>query len=101
MTELLALWVFRLKDRRADLRTTIAMTQIESLLSAAELDVLEELLDGLTNRQIGKRLKLSDKTVKNHISHILTKTGCSSRLELTVRVYKERERELKRRLRAA
>ncbi|MHB8702889.1 MAG: response regulator transcription factor [Candidatus Tyrphobacter sp.] len=77
------------------------MTRIESLLSDAERDVLALLLDGLTNVQIAREIERSDKTVKNHISHILTKTGCATRLELTVRVYKAREKELKRRLRAA
>ncbi len=77
------------------------MANIEGVLSQAQREVLAELIDGRTNVQIAKRLRISDKTVKNHISHILTKTGCSTRLELTVKVYKERERELKRRLRAA
>jgi len=77
------------------------MANIEDMLSPAQHEVLAELIDGRTNVQIAKRLRLSDKTVKNHISHILTKTGCSTRLEVTVKVYKERERELKRRLRAA
>jgi len=77
------------------------MTDTEALLSDAEREVLSLLLDGMTNAQIASEIGRSDKTVKNHISHILTKTKCSSRLELTVRVYKEREKELRRRLRAA
>jgi DNA-binding NarL/FixJ family response regulator len=77
------------------------MTNIETLLSDAERNVLDLLLDGMRNVRIARELGLSDKTVKNHISHILCKTQCGSRLELTVRVYKEREGELRRRLRAA
>jgi DNA-binding NarL/FixJ family response regulator len=77
------------------------MTHTETLLSDAERDVLSGLLDGLTNVQIAKSLRLSDKTVKNHVSHILAKTGYTSRLKLTVAVYKQREKELKRRTRAA
>jgi DNA-binding NarL/FixJ family response regulator len=77
------------------------MTNIEALLSDAEREVLARLLDGMRNIRIARDLGLSDKTVKNHISHILTKTRCASRLELTVRVYKQRERDLRRRLRAA
>jgi DNA-binding NarL/FixJ family response regulator len=77
------------------------MTDTEALLSEAEREVLGFLLDGMTNIQIAKEIGRSDKTVKNHISHILTKTDCATRLELTVRVYKEREKELKRKLRAA
>ena len=77
------------------------MTNIEASLSPAERDVLQKLLDGLRNQEIASRLRLSDKTVKNHISHILRKTGTSSRLELTIKVYKQRERALRRRLSAA
>ena len=73
------------------------MTKIEATLSPAERDVLRKLLDGLRNQEIASRLRLSDKTVKNHISHILRKTGTSSRLELTIKVYKQRERALRKR----
>ncbi|MGB6986801.1 MAG: LuxR C-terminal-related transcriptional regulator [Candidatus Aquilonibacter sp.] len=73
------------------------MTNIELSLSPAERGVLQKLLDGLRNQEIANKLRLSDKTVKNHISHILRKTGTSSRLELTIKVYKQRERALKRR----
>jgi DNA-binding NarL/FixJ family response regulator len=72
------------------------MTDIEAVLSPAERDVLRKLLDGLRNQEIASKLRLSDKTVKNHISHILRKTGTSSRLELTIKVYKQRERMLRR-----
>jgi DNA-binding NarL/FixJ family response regulator len=74
------------------------MTNIEASLSPAERDVLQKLLDGLRNQEIANKLRLSDKTVKNHISHILRKTGTSSRLELTIKVYKQRERALRRRV---
>ncbi|HUA09958.1 MAG TPA: LuxR C-terminal-related transcriptional regulator [Candidatus Acidoferrales bacterium] len=77
------------------------MTNIEASLSPAERDVLQKLLNGLRNQEIASRLRLSDKTVKNHISHILRKTGTTSRLELTIKVYKQRERALRRRLSAA
>jgi len=77
------------------------MTNIEASLSPAERSVLQKLLDGLRNQEIAAKLRLSDKTVKNHISHILRKTKTNSRLELTIKVYKQRERDLRRRLTAA
>jgi DNA-binding NarL/FixJ family response regulator len=75
-------------------------TNIEAQLSVAERRVLDGLLDGRTNKAIAKRLELSDKTVKNHISHILVKTRTTSRLELVIRVFKGRERLLRRKLAA-
>src|SRR5438067_2149510 len=44
-----------------------------STLSERELEVVRLVAEGLSNKEISSRLKLSDKTVKNHISHILAK----------------------------
>jgi len=57
--------------------------QIDAL-SPAEKSVVNLLLEGLSNRCIAKRLVLSPRTVESHISHALAKTGCHSRLELTL-----------------
>jgi DNA-binding NarL/FixJ family response regulator len=74
---------------------------LEESLSPAERQILKLLLTGKDNKGIAAALRVSDKTVKNHISHILAKTGSESRLELTVKVFRARERQLKRRLRPA
>lgn len=37
---------------------------------------------GLSNREIGKRLFISPKTVKNHITSIYAKTGARNRVQL-------------------
>jgi DNA-binding NarL/FixJ family response regulator len=50
-------------------------------LNERELAVLELIADGLTNRQIGERLFLSEKTVKHHVSDILAKLGLTRRVE--------------------
>ena len=48
-------------------------------LSAREVEVLELLAQGLTNRQVAKRLRLSARTVDHHVSHILTKLNVPNR----------------------
>ncbi|MFJ5806562.1 response regulator [Streptomyces sp. NPDC093093] len=53
-------------------------------LSERESAVLELIGDGLTNRQIAKRLYLSEKTVKNHISRLLGKLGVERRVQAAV-----------------
>jgi DNA-binding NarL/FixJ family response regulator len=53
-------------------------------LTAREHDVLNLLCLGLSNAAIGKRLALSEKTVKNHLSHAFTKLNVSSRSEAIV-----------------
>ncbi|WBB61942.1 response regulator transcription factor [Streptomyces sp. WMMC500] len=50
-------------------------------LTDRERDILELIGEGLTNRDIGKRLYLSEKTVKNHISRLLSKLGVERRIQ--------------------
>ncbi|AKJ15359.1 LuxR family transcriptional regulator [Streptomyces incarnatus] len=53
-------------------------------LSPRERDILALIGDGLTNREIGQRLYLSEKTVKNHISRMLAKLGVQRRVQAAV-----------------
>lgn len=48
-------------------------------LTDRETQVVALLAGGLSNRAIAQRLQLSERTVENHVSHVLTKTGHSSR----------------------
>lgn len=48
-------------------------------LTEREREVLELVAQGLDNRRIAQRLALSDKTVRNHLSTILTKLGVVDR----------------------
>lgn len=53
-------------------------------LSTREREILALIGEGLTNRQIGKRLYLSEKTVKNNISRLLSKLGVERRVQAAV-----------------
>ncbi|MFI0151185.1 response regulator [Streptomyces lydicus] len=53
-------------------------------LSPREREIVGLIGEGLTNRQIGKRLYLSEKTVKNHISRLLAKLGVERRIQAAV-----------------
>ena len=48
-------------------------------LTTRERRILELIGEGLTNRQIGERLFLAEKTVKNHVSSVLTKLAMQRR----------------------
>lgn len=53
-------------------------------LTAREIDVLRELGGGASNAQIAERLQMSETTAKSHVSHLLAKTGCTTRLQAVV-----------------
>jgi DNA-binding NarL/FixJ family response regulator len=55
-----------------------------SKLSDQERTVLELIGEGLTNRQIGERMFLAEKTVKNYVSHLLAKLGLERRTQAAV-----------------
>jgi DNA-binding NarL/FixJ family response regulator len=58
-------------------------------LTDRELEVLRLAADGLTNRQIGRRLQISENTVKNHIRNILEKLHLHSRMEAVLYAVRE------------
>ncbi|WP_016701284.1 response regulator [Actinoalloteichus spitiensis] len=53
-------------------------------LSPQEERILDLVATGLTNRQIGRRLNLAEKTVKNYVSSLLHKLGFARRTEAAV-----------------
>lgn len=53
-------------------------------LTARERAVLECIAGGMTNREIAAALDLSEKTVRNHITHVFDKTGVEHRYEAIV-----------------
>lgn len=67
-----------------DIVASPASPEIDAQLSLRERQVLEFIADGLTNRQIGERLELAEKTVKNYVSGLLAKLGLESRTQAAV-----------------
>jgi DNA-binding NarL/FixJ family response regulator len=53
-------------------------------LTDQELKILELIGEGLTNRQIGERMFLAEKTVKNYVSSLLSKLGLQRRTQAAV-----------------
>ena len=50
-------------------------------LTAREVEILGLVARGLSNRQIGQKLFISEHTAANHIRSILRKSGCANRTE--------------------
>jgi DNA-binding NarL/FixJ family response regulator len=53
-------------------------------LSEQERTVLLLIGEGLTNRQIGERMFLAEKTIKNYVSHLLAKLGLERRTQAAI-----------------
>ncbi|MFD9789330.1 response regulator [Streptomyces sp. NPDC059070] len=73
-----------MRTLRADPAQSPAVPSELASLSPRERDILALIGDGLTNREIGKKLYLSEKTVKNHISRLLAKLGVQRRVQAAV-----------------
>ncbi|WP_225829923.1 response regulator transcription factor [Streptomyces sp. NK08204] len=73
-----------MRSLRADPAETPSLPPELASLSPRERDILALIGDGLTNREIGKKLYLSEKTVKNHISRLLAKLGVQRRVQAAV-----------------
>ena len=57
---------------------------VSTELTDTEMSVLRALMSGASNKEIGKRLYMSESTVKRHIAEMLAKTGFKSRLQLAI-----------------
>ncbi|MEO7270086.1 MAG: response regulator transcription factor [Knoellia sp.] len=55
-------------------------------LSPQERRILEHIVQGLTNRQIGQAMSLAEKTVKNYVTSVLAKMGLEGRTQAAVYV---------------
>jgi non-specific serine/threonine protein kinase len=68
--------------REPQAQPTAATRNARSGLSERELQVVELIAQGLTNRQIADRLVIAERTTHAHVRNILDKLDCSSRVEI-------------------
>jgi len=61
------------------------------VLTDQERKILGLIGEGLTNRQIGERMFLAEKTVKNHVSSLLSKLGMQRRTQVAVLATEQRQ----------
>lgn len=75
-------------DLMQALRSYVAPRDAESNkkfgLTNRELDVVNAIVSGFTNREIGQKYSISEQTVKHHLRNIFDKTGVGNRLELAL-----------------
>ncbi len=65
----------------AEVAERLAERMSGSNLTGRELEVLQQIVAGKSNKEIGSRLNISEATVKSHINNILSKLGVSDRTQ--------------------
>ncbi|UBH08154.1 response regulator transcription factor [Macrococcus armenti] len=60
------------------------LAHLRNPLSKRELEVLKEMSEGLTNKEIAEKLFVSEKTVKTHVSHIFAKLEVGDRTQASM-----------------
>lgn len=68
----------------AALAETGGAPDVEAGLSPREGEILREIVQGASNKEIARRLGIAETTVKIHVQHILRKLGLSSRVQVAV-----------------
>jgi two-component system response regulator DegU len=74
----------RLATSNQGMKKEVEVRRPLHLLTRRECEVLQLLADGKSNRSIGEILFISEKTVKNHVSNILTKMNVNDRTQAVV-----------------
>ncbi|MFA7533707.1 MAG: response regulator transcription factor [Tissierellaceae bacterium] len=69
-------------------------TDIISLLTTREYEVLILIAEGLNNKDIAEKLFISEKTVKNHVSNIFKKLELNDRMQAAIFAYKNNLKKL-------
>lgn len=64
---------------------------MRGILTTREKEVFELLVSGLTTKEIASSLKISEKTVRNHISNVMQKLGVKGRANAVIELLKLNE----------
>ena len=64
---------------------------MHSLLTKGEKGIFALLIQSYTTKDIAKKLYISEKTVRNHISNVIQKLGVESRIQAVLELMKMKE----------
>lgn len=64
---------------------------MNSILTPREKEIFQLLIDNHNTKEISKKLRISEKTVRNHISNVMQKLGVSGRASAVVELLKLQE----------
>jgi DNA-binding NarL/FixJ family response regulator len=66
-------------------KSAVTVNEAPNPLSAREIEIMRLVAEGLSNREIADRLVISEGTVKNHLTNILSKLGARDRMQATIK----------------
>jgi DNA-binding NarL/FixJ family response regulator len=69
---------------KGETTTSHAMTEPDNGLTDREQEVLQLIADGMNNREIAEKLVISEKTVKTHVSNILSRLHLDDRTQAAI-----------------
>lgn len=64
---------------------------MRGILTRREKEVFKLLIEGLSTKEIASTLKISEKTVRNHISNVMQKLGVKGRANAVIELLKLKE----------
>ncbi len=71
-----------------DVASLLIARMRRSELSPREMEVFELLVRGMSNKEIGNELNISEGTVRVHVSHLLPKLGCTDRAQAIAEAFR-------------
>lgn len=66
-------------------KAAVPLVEMSNPLSGREIEILGLVSTGLSNREIAEKLVISEGTVKNHLTNILSKLGVRDRMQASLR----------------
>jgi DNA-binding NarL/FixJ family response regulator len=78
--------IFQLNRGRTPEEKENIVSKILAVLSEREREIALLIVEGLSNKAIGEKLFISERTVKAHLGSIFHKTGAKSRLDLAMKI---------------
>jgi non-specific serine/threonine protein kinase len=70
----------------------VTVTHTDELLTRRELEVSGLVAQGLSNKQLAKRLLITVRTAETHVNHVLGKLGFTSRSQIAAWYMERRQR---------
>ena len=64
---------------------------MNSILTPREKEIFQLLIDNYNTKEISKKLRISEKTVRNHISNVILKLGVTDRSQAIIELIKLKE----------